>query len=115
LKRNKIQPGHEITHFRVLDRGNGRVALQSVVTGGYVTVKGQAGLAEVRIEAEDQGDASTFQWLDMLNGDVMLLSLYNHRYLFVDPNANSLCSADARGARPDHRGGACFSWKGIEK
>lgn len=103
------------THFRVLDRGNGRVALQSVVTGGYVTVKGQAGLAEVRIEAEDQGDASTFQWQDMLNGDVMLLSLYNHRYLFVDPNANSLCSADARGARPDHRGGACFSWKEIEK
>lgn len=101
----------EKTHFRVLDRGNGRIALQSVATGGYVTVKGNAGLAEVRIENDDRGDASTFQWQDMLNGNIMLLSLYNHRYLFVDPNAGSLCSADARGARPDHKGGACFVWK----
>jgi beta-xylosidase len=99
------------THFRVLDRGNSRIALQSVATNGYVSVKGNAGLAEVRIEAEDQGEASTFQWQDMLNGDIMLMSLYNHRYLFVDPGAGSLCSSDARGARPDHKGGACFSWK----
>lgn len=101
------------THFRVLDRGNGRIALQSVATGGYVTVKGQAGLAEVRIEAEDQGAASTFQWQDMLDGDIMLMSLYNHRYLNVDPGAGSLCSADARGARPDHKGGACFWWEQV--
>ncbi len=101
----------DATHFRVLDRGNGRIALQSVSSGGFVTVKGQGGLAEVRIEAEDQGNASTFQWQDMLNGDIMLLSHYNHRYLFVDPGARSLCSADARGARPDHRGGACFEWR----
>lgn len=102
------------THFRVLDRGNGRIALQSVVTGGYVTVKGNAGLAEVRIEREDQGAASSFQWQDLLNGDIMLLSLYNHRYLFVDPYQGSLCSADAPGARPDHRAGACFVWKIVE-
>lgn len=97
--------------FRVLDRGNGRIALQSVASDGYVSVRGNAGLAEVRIEAEDQGEASTFQWQDLLNGAVMLMSLYNHRYLFVDPGAGSLCSSDARGARPDHKGGACFSWK----
>lgn len=101
----------EAPHFRVLDRGKGRIALQSVSTGGYVTVKGLAGLAEVRIEAEDQGEASTFQWQDLLDGDIMLLSLYNHRYVNVDPGAGSLCSADAPGARPDHRGGACFRWR----
>ena len=96
------------THFKVLDRGKGRIALQSVLTDGFVTVKGNGGLAEVRIEPKDQGEASTFQWQEMPNGDIMLNSLYNHRYLFVDPNAGSLCSADARGARPDHKGGACF-------
>ncbi|MCB0635942.1 MAG: hypothetical protein KDC54_04970, partial [Lewinella sp.] len=101
------------THFRVLDRGNGRIALQSVETGGFVTVKGLGGLAEVRIEAEDQGEASTFQWQDMLDGEIMLMSLYTNRYLFVDPGAGSLCSADARGARPDHRGGACFTWRVV--
>ncbi len=97
--------------FRVLDRGQGRVALQSVETGGYVTVKGQAGLAEVRIEDTEQGEASVFQWQDMLQDDLMLMSLYNHRYLFADPYAGSLCSADARGARPDRKGGACFAWE----
>ena len=106
--------GDDLKHFNVLDRGNGRVALQSVTTGGYVTVKGHAGLAEVRIEAVDQGAASTFQWQDMLDGSIMLMSLYNHRYVFVDPEAGSLCSADARGARPDRKGGACFIWEIID-
>ncbi|MCO6479907.1 MAG: glycoside hydrolase 43 family protein [Phaeodactylibacter sp.] len=104
----------DLSHFRVLDRGNGRVALQSVSNGGYVTVKGLGGLAEVRIEAEDQGEASTFQWQDMLKGDLMLMSLYTHRYLFADPFAGSLCSADSRGARPDRKGGACFEWRLVE-
>jgi xylan 1,4-beta-xylosidase len=102
-------------YFRVLDRGNGRIALQSLATGGYVTIKGEGGLAEVRIEAEDHGYASAFQWQDMLKDDLMLMSLYTHRYLFVDPNARSLCSADARGARPDRKGGACFVWEVAEK
>lgn len=103
-----------VSHFKVIDKGNGRIALQSVATGGFVTIKGEAGLAEVRIEQEDKGDASTFQWIDMLKGDVMLMSLVNHRYIFVDPFAGSLCSCDARGARPDRKGGACFSWNFVE-
>lgn len=97
--------------FRVLDRGQGRIALQSASTGGYVTVKGGAGLAEVRIESSEKGEASLFQWEDMLKGDLMLLSLANHRYLFADPGARSLCSADARGTRPDRRDGSCFVWQ----
>ncbi|MDX2247047.1 MAG: glycoside hydrolase 43 family protein [Bacteroidia bacterium] len=97
--------------FKILDRGNGRVALQSAETGGYVTVKAQGGLAEVRVEKEDRGEASTFQWQEMVNGDIMLMSLHTHRYLFADPQAGSLCSADARGAQPDHKEGVCFRWK----
>ncbi|MFB6317887.1 family 43 glycosylhydrolase [Saccharicrinis sp. FJH54] len=120
--RNHLRPVEEgsrfaagdLAKFRVLDRGQGRIALQSVATGGYVTVKGLGGMAEVRIESEDKGEASTFQWTDMLKGDLMLMSLYTNRYLFVDPDANSLCSADARGARPDRKGGACFVWNLTE-
>lgn len=97
--------------FRVLDRGQGRIALQSAATGGYVTVKGEAGLAEVRIEAVEQGEASQFQWVDMLRGDLMLLSLHSQRHLFADPGAHSLCSAEARGARPDRKDGSCFGWQ----
>lgn len=101
--------------FRVLDRGNGRVALQSVADSGYVTVKGLGGMAEVRIEESEQGEASLFQWVDMLRGDLMLLSLATHRYLFADPHARSLSSADAPGTRPDRKDGACFAWKVVEE
>ncbi|HEY8935532.1 MAG TPA: hypothetical protein VIM65_09950, partial [Cyclobacteriaceae bacterium] len=100
--------------FRVIDKGNGRIALQSIVDGGWVTVKGLGGMAEVRIEKIENGEASTFQWQDMLRGDLMLMSLSTHRYLFADPHAKSLCSADATGTRPDRKDGSCFSWKVIE-
>ncbi len=97
-------------HFRVLDRGNGRIALQSLADSGFVTVKGMGGMAELRIERQEQGDASLFQWQDMLQGDLMLMSLVTHKYLFVDPLAKSLVSADAPGARPDRKDGSCFVW-----
>ena len=97
--------------FRVLDRGNGRIALQSVVDSGFVTVKGLGGMAEVRIEKHESGDASLFQWQDMLLGDVMLQSLATHRYLFADPRARSLTSADAPGTTPNRKDGSCFVWK----
>lgn len=101
--------------FRVIDRGNGRIALQSVATKGFVTVKNMGGMAEVRIEEKEMGTASTFQWIDMLKGDIMLMSLYTHKYLFVDPYAGSLCSADAEGARPDRKDGSCFIWFEVDK
>jgi xylan 1,4-beta-xylosidase len=55
-----------------------------------------------------------FQWQDMLRGDLMLMSLKTNRYLFADPNALSLCSADSPGARPDRKEGSCFVWKIAE-
>jgi xylan 1,4-beta-xylosidase len=77
-------------------------------------VKGLGGMAEVRIEKEEKGEASLFQWQDMLRGDLMLMSLATHKYLFADPNARSLTSADAAGARPDRKDGSCFTWQIIE-
>ena len=98
------------SHFRVIDKGSGRIALQSEIDGSTVTVTGLGGISEVRIEKKDNGDASTFQWEDMQRGDLMLMSLKTHRYLFVDPYAGSLCSADSPGARPDRKDGSCFVW-----
>lgn len=105
--------GGSASHFQVMDKGNGRIALKSLSNGGYVTVKGFGLMADIRIEPEEQGDASTFQWQDMMRGDLMLMSLKTHRYLFADPNARSLTSADAPGTRPDRKDGACFSWKVV--
>lgn len=103
------------SQFRVLDRGNGRVALQSLVDSGLVTVKGLGGMAEVRIEKKESGDASLFQWIDMLRGDLMLMSLATHKYLFADPKARSLTSADSPGTRPDRQDGSCFVWSVVEE
>ena len=96
--------------FRILDRGQGRIALQSVTDSGFVTVKGLGGMAEVRFEKEETGDASLFQWEDGLQGNLMLMSLATHRYLFADPFAKSLLSADSPGTRPDRKDGSCFTW-----
>jgi len=71
-------------------------------------------MGEVRIEKDEKGDASTFQWQDMLRGDLMLMSLKTHRYLFVDPSAGSLCSANSAGCRPDRKDGSCFAWTKAE-
>jgi beta-xylosidase len=100
--------------FRVIDKGNGRIALQSVVDDKWVVVKGLGGMAEVRLEKDEKGDASQFQWQDMLRGDLMLMSLSTHRYLFADPHAKSLSAADAQGPRPDRKDGSCFSWTIVE-
>jgi xylan 1,4-beta-xylosidase len=96
--------------FKVIDKGIGRIALQSELGGGFVSVTGNGQMSEVRIQGDDAGDASVFQWQDMMRGDVMLLSLKTHRYLFVDPHAGSLCSADCRGPRPDRKDGSCYAW-----
>lgn len=104
-------------HFRVLDRGQGRIALESAggpeSAGGLVTVGGLAGLGEVRLAPGSSSAANTFQWQDMLRGDLMLMALTNHRYLTVRPRQRSLCAADAPGTRPDRRDGSCFRWQVV--
>ncbi|MDO7885602.1 glycoside hydrolase family 43 protein [Hymenobacter cheonanensis] len=105
------------SYFRVLDRGRGRVALESAggeeSGGGLVMVQNLAGMGEVRIGPGGSAEATTFQWEDMLRGDLMLLSLSNHRYLLAPPRAGSLCAADAPGASPTRREGACFRWQVV--
>ncbi|WP_375435956.1 family 43 glycosylhydrolase [uncultured Hymenobacter sp.] len=105
------------SHFRVIDRGQGRIALESAggqeSDGGLVTVVGMAGMGEVRIMKGESNDANTFQWQDMLRGDLMLMALTNHRYLTAQPRSSGLCAADAPGTRPDRQDGSCFRWQAV--
>jgi xylan 1,4-beta-xylosidase len=98
------------SRFVVVDRGNGRIALRSELAGGYVSVSADGRMSQVRIEKDDNGNASTFQWQDMLRGDLMLMSLKTHRYISVDPHTGILCSADSPGCRPDRKDGSCYAW-----
>jgi len=96
--------------FRVIDRGNGRIALQADDGSGYVTVIGAGEAGDVRLIKQDRGDAATFQWQQMESGDIMLLSLLTHRSLSVDTLLNGLLNAQSRGASPDRKNGGSFTW-----
>jgi len=97
------------TAFRVVDRGRGRIALQTR-TGQYVSVGGTGTAGEVGVKAGKPGDAETFQWIDLQRGEILLLSLATHRYILA-PHASGAVSADHPGPAPDRRGGSCLTWK----
>ena len=50
-------------------------------------------------------EATTFQWQDMLRGELRLMSLANYRCLLAQLRVKNLCAA---GATADRLNGACF-------
>ena len=97
------------TRFRVHDRGQGRVALEVVDGGGFLTVVGAGLAADVRVTARES-EGSLFMWQDMLRGEAMLMSLRTHRYVGMSPGSGEPYSADRAGTRPDRRDGTVLSW-----
>jgi xylan 1,4-beta-xylosidase len=97
--------------FRVLDRGQGRVALEAMDGSGFLTVVGAGLSADVRPMRKETGD-SLFMWQDMLRGQqCMLLSLKTHRFVGIDPNTGAPYSADWAGAHPDRKDGTVLAWQ----
>ena len=99
----------DLTQFRVIDRGQGRVALQCA-DGRYMKVYGDGLPGDVRFTA-DPLEAEEFLWQDYLDHDFMLLSLKSHRYLGKSPTTGSSYSMDFRGADPARRNGAVLHWQ----
>ncbi|MFZ0428775.1 MAG: glycoside hydrolase 43 family protein [Acidobacteriota bacterium] len=100
------------TQFQVVDLGKGRVALKSA-DGWFLTAAG----ADVSLK--DLGDSApgheeAFQWVNLMRGDTMFMSLVNHRYLATQPNAPGRVTLSGTGPRPDRKGGACFKWKAVD-
>ncbi|MBN2181492.1 MAG: glycoside hydrolase 43 family protein [Sedimentisphaerales bacterium] len=98
--------------FQIIDVDLGRVAIKATndrfisVTGEGVELKDLAGKAP--------GDAESFQWINLMRGDTMLMSLTNHRYLATKPNSPSQVTVSATGPQPDRKGGVCFKWRAAE-
>jgi xylan 1,4-beta-xylosidase len=98
--------------FKVVDLGKGLVALKSV-NGGFVSV------AEERVTIKEltgksPGEPESFQWINLMRGDTMLMSLVNHRYLATKPNNPGPVTVSAIGPSPDRKEGACFKWKPVQ-
>jgi hypothetical protein len=98
--------------FQVVDLGKGRVALKAG-NGRFVSV-GTEGVALKDLAGANPEDAESFQWVNLMRGDTMLMSLTNHRYLATVPHNPGLVTASATGPRPDRKGGECFKWRELE-
>ncbi|MBN2594371.1 MAG: family 43 glycosylhydrolase [Sedimentisphaerales bacterium] len=100
--------------FKVIDCGTGRVALQAN-NGRFVSVATDGdSVAIKKAKVSDLTDAEKFQWVNLMRGDTMLMSLTNHRYLATRPNEPGPVTVSATGPQPDRKGGACFKWKAVE-
>jgi hypothetical protein len=98
--------------FSVVDVGLGRVALRTP-NGQYVSVDGEK-TTLTNLGSAKPGDAETFQWVNLMRGDTMLMSLANHRYLTTQPNTPGPVTVTALGASPARKSGAEFRWKVVE-
>jgi hypothetical protein len=102
----------DAARFKVIDLGLGRVALRTR-DGRYVSVDhDQAMLKD--IGHARPGTAESFQWVNLLRGDTLLMSLVNHRYLATRPGIPGAVTASAPGASPARKSGAEFRWTALE-
>jgi xylan 1,4-beta-xylosidase len=98
--------------FLVVDLGQGRVALKAA-NGQFVSAAGEAAVLK-DLGGKPPSNAESFQWINLMRGDTMLLSLTNHRYLATKPNAPGPVTVSATGPTPARKGGECFKWKAVE-
>jgi beta-xylosidase len=94
--------------FTVVDRGLGRVSLRAGRRFLSVTPLSDSSSAPA-LRAEPPGDRETFQWMETMYGDLMLMSLATHRYLRLEPDGR--LSSDSRGAEPDPNDGTALRWR----
>jgi hypothetical protein len=88
------------------------VALKAA-NGRFVSAPGEAVVLK-DLAGKNPGEAESFQWVHLMRGDTMLMSLTNHRYLATKPNEPGLAMVSATGPRPARQDGACFKWKAVE-
>jgi xylan 1,4-beta-xylosidase len=98
--------------FQVIDLGLGRVALKAS-NGKVVSVDSEKAILKDLGNAKP-GDAESFQWVNLMRGDTMLMSLTNHRYLATQPNEPGQVTATGTGPNPARKGGACFKWTVVK-
>jgi hypothetical protein len=98
--------------LQVVDLGKGRVALK-VANGRFVSAAEEA-VTLKDLAGKAPGDAESFQWVNLLRGDIMLMVMTNHRYLATKPNTPGPVCLNATGPSPARKGGAEFKWKAVE-
>ncbi len=97
--------------FQVMDLGKGRVALKTS-NGRFVSADGEATVLR-ELAGNPPGQAESFQWINLMRGDTMLMSLTNHRYLATKPKVAGPVTVTATGPSPARKQGECFKWNVV--
>ena len=103
----------ENAKFEVIDLGLGRVSLKAA-NGKVISVESPQSVILKDLGGEKAGDSESFQWVNLMRGDTMLMVLTNHQYLATKPNNPGAVTADAIGPAPARKSGAEFKWKAVE-
>ena len=96
----------------MIDLGLGRVALKAG-DGRFVSAA-DAGVILKDLAGAKPADTESFQWVNLMRGDTMLMSLTNHRYLATKPNTPGPVTITSLGATAARKSGAEFKWTAIE-
>ena len=103
----------ENAKFQVIDLGLGRVSLKAA-NGKVVSVASPESVTLKDLGSSKAGDSETFQWVNLMRGDTMLMTLTNHQYLATKPNTPAAVTANAIGPAPARKSGAEFKWKEVD-
>jgi beta-xylosidase len=99
--------------FRVIDVGLGRVALKAA--GGKLLSAASAESVVLKdLGNAKPGNAESFQWVNLMRGDTMLMSLMSHQYLATKPNNPGPVTVNALGPSAARKSGAEFKWKIVD-
>ena len=104
-----VVPAAEAASFTVNDVGLGRVTLRSA-DGRLLSVDRN----RVALVHGEPGQATTFQWIENVYGDLILLSLSTDRYLRLDA-ATGTIAADQPGPAPSRDDGSCLVWTEVAR
>jgi xylan 1,4-beta-xylosidase len=96
--------------FQVIDLGLGRVALKAS-NGKFVSVADPEHVTLKDLGKAKPADAESFQWVNLMQNDTMLMVLTNHQYLATKPNTPGQVTANALGATSHRKSGAEFKWQ----
>lgn len=111
LSRSDPSALSQAAQFKVEDRGLGRVALRS--SAGCLSILASERQSRIILKTGDLSETETFQWMENVYGDLILMSLATNRFLRVTPE-NGEITADHPGPLPDRQDGSCFDWKIVD-
>ena len=96
--------------FTVVDRGLGRIALRAGTR--FVSVAPLTdSTSSVALRDSAPTDRETFQWMETMYGDLVLMSIVTHRYLRLE--ADGRVSSDGRGPEPDPSDRTAMRWRRV--